>query len=111
LTASWDAAIAGLPADWSDLYVELQLSSTDFVERASVLCVQCNPRRDGQRAALRFRCARVRGYGVAPEMARRCLERCDAERIQGSISILRAISDSKPVQTQGPVWIANGKTI
>lgn len=111
LTASWDHAIAGLPADWSDLYVELQLTSTDFVERAAVLCVQCNPRRDGQRAALRFRCARVRGYGVSPEMARRCLERCDAERIQGSITILRAISDSKPVATQGPVWIANGKTI
>jgi hypothetical protein len=111
LTASWDAAIAGLPADWSDLYVELQLTSTDFVERASVLCVQCNPRRDGQRAALRFRCARVRGYGVSPEMARRCLERCDGERIRGSVSILRAISDSKPVATQGPVWIANGKTI
>jgi hypothetical protein len=111
LTASWDRAVAGLPADWSDLFVELQLTSTDFVERAAVLCVQCNPRRDGKRAALRFRCARVRGYGVSPEMARRCLERCDAERIEGSITILRALSDTKPVATQGPVWIAEGKTI
>jgi hypothetical protein len=111
LTASWDAAIAGLPADWSDLYVELQLTSTDFVERASVLCVQCNPRRDGRRAALRFRCARVRGYGVSPEMARRCLERCDAERIQGSVTILRVISDSRHVATQGPVWLSDGKTL
>lgn len=111
LTASWDRAIAGVPADWSDLYVEVQLTSTDFVERAAVLCVQCNPRRDGKRAALRFRCARVRGYGVSPEMARRCLERCDAERIEGSVSILRVLSDSQPVATQGPVWIANGKTI
>ena len=111
LTTSWDRALAGLPSDWSDLYVELQLTSTDFVERASVLCVQCNPRRDGQRAALRFRCAREHGYGVSPEMARRCLERCDAERIEGSITILRALSDTKPVATQGPVWIAEGKTI
>jgi hypothetical protein len=111
LTASWDRAIAGLPADWSDLYVELQLASTDFVERASVLCVQCNPRRDGKRAALRFRCARVRGYGVAPEMARRCLERCDAERIEGSISVLRVLSDSQHVATQGPVWLVGGKTL
>jgi hypothetical protein len=111
LTASWDRAIAGLPADWSDLYVELQLTSTDFVERASVLCVQCNPRRDGKRAALRFRCARVRGYGVAPEMARRCLERCDAERIEGSISVLRVLSDSQHVATQGPVWLVGGKTL
>jgi hypothetical protein len=73
--------------------------------------VQCNPRRDGKRAALRFRSARVRGYGVSPEMARRCLERCDAEHIEGSVSILRVISDSRPVATQGPVWIADGKTI
>jgi hypothetical protein len=111
LTASWDRAIAGLPADWSDLYVELQLTSTDFIERTSVLCIQCNPRRDGNRAALRFRAARTRGYGVAPEMARRCLERCDSENIQGSVSILRVLSDSQHVGTQGPVWLADGKTL
>jgi hypothetical protein len=44
-------------------------------------------------------------------MARRCLERCDAERIEGAVSVLRVLSDSQPVATQGPVWIANGKTI
>jgi len=111
LTASWDAAVAGLPADWSDLYAELELVSTDFVERGSVLCIQCNPRRDGRRAALRFRCARKSGYGVSPEMARRCLERCDAEDIRGSVSILRVLSGSRHVGTQGPVWLAGGKTI
>jgi hypothetical protein len=111
LTASWDRAIAGLPADWSDIYVEIELLSTDYVERASVLCVQCNPRRDGRRAALRFRCARQRGYGVSPEMARRCLERCDAESIRGTVTVLRAISASRPVATQGPVWLAGGRTI
>jgi hypothetical protein len=111
LTASWDAAVAGLPADWSDLQAELQLISTDFVERASVLCVQCNPRRDGRRAALRFRCARRAGYGVSPEMARRCLERCDSENIRGAVVVLRVISGSRHVATQGPVWLAGGKTI
>ena len=34
LTAAWDAAIASLPPDWSDLFAEIQLTSTDFVERA-----------------------------------------------------------------------------
>jgi hypothetical protein len=111
LTASWDAAVAGLPPDWSDMYVEVQLTSTDFIERASVLMVQCNPRRDGERAALRFRCARVSGYGVSPEMARRCLERCDAERIEGSVVVLRVVSGSRHVATQGPVWLAGGKTL
>jgi hypothetical protein len=111
LTEAWDAAVAGLPADWSDIFVEVQLTSTDFVERASVLMVQCNPRRDGQRAALRFRCARVAGYGVSPEMARRCLARCEAEAIEGSVVVLRAVSGSRHVGTQGPVWLAGGKTL
>ncbi|MGZ4338993.1 MAG: hypothetical protein ACXVQ3_02950 [Gaiellaceae bacterium] len=111
LTEAWDRATAGLPADWSDLYVELRLTSTDFIERGSVLCIQCNPRRDGDRAALRFRCARLQGYGVSAQMARRCLERCDAERITGSIEILRVVSGSRHVGTQGPVWLANGKTL
>jgi hypothetical protein len=111
LTTSWDRAIAGLPADWSDLYLELELLSTDYIERASVLCIQCNPRRDGTRAALRFRCAREKGYGVSPEMARRCLERCDEAGIRGSVQVLRAISGSRLVATQGPVWLAGGRTI
>ena len=111
LVESWDAVVAGLPPDWSDLYVEVELTSTDFVERASVLCIQCNPRRDGSRAALRFRCARQSGYGVSATMARRCLERCDAERIRGSVTALRVLSGSRHVGTQGPVWLASGKTI
>jgi hypothetical protein len=111
LTESWDRAIAGLPADWSDLYVELHLTSTDFIEPAAVLCIQCNPRRDGTRAALRFRVARVQGYGVSPGMARRCLERCDEAQIQGGVSVLRVVSGSRHVATQGPVWLENGKTL
>jgi hypothetical protein len=108
---AWDAALAGLPSDWSDLLCELTLLSTDYVERAAVLCIQMNPRRDGDRAALRFRCARVAGYGISPEMARRCLERCDAEAIRGSVTVLRALSDTRHVATQGPVWQLGGQTV
>jgi hypothetical protein len=111
LVEAWDTALAGLPADWSDMYAEVQLTSTDFIERAAVLMVQANPRRDGNRSALRFRCARSRGYGIAPEMARRCFERCDAEKIRGTISILRVISDSRHVATQGPVWLMSGNVV
>jgi hypothetical protein len=111
LVESWDAAVAGLPADWSDLYCELQLLSTDYIERAAVLCIQMNPLRDGDRAALRFRVAHTAGYGAAPGMVRRCLERCDDESIRGSVSVLRALSDSNLVGTQGPVWLLGGKTV
>ena len=111
LAESWDRVLAALPPDWSDLYCEIDLLSSDYIERAAVLCIQANPRRDGNRAALRFRCARTAGYGVAPEMARRCFERCDAEDIRGSVKLLRALSDTKLVATQGPVWLLEGKTV
>ena len=70
-----------------------------------------NPRRDGTRAAFNFRAARQAGYGVAPGMARRCFERCDEKGIRGSISVLRVLSDTHLVATQGPVWLSGGKTL
>jgi hypothetical protein len=111
LAEGWERELAGLPADWSDLLCELELLSTDYIERAAVLCIQMNPRRDGKRTALRFRAARRAGYGVSPEMARRCLERCEAETIRGTVKVLRVLSDTQLVQTQGPVWIMSGQTV
>ena len=111
LAAAWDAAIAGLPADWSDLYAEVEFTSSDYVEPAAVLCIQMNPRRDGLRPAFRFRAARRAGYGVAPGMARRCFERCDEKDIRGTITALRVLSDTQHAATQGPVWLVGGKTI
>ena len=61
--------------------------------------------------ALRFRCARTFGYGAAPGMAGRCLERCDEEGITGEVEILRALSDTYPVATQGPVWYVGGRAV
>lgn len=111
LVDSWDAALAELPDDWSDVVAEVRLLSTDYVEHAAVLCIQINPRRVGDSATFRFRAAHHAGYGVAPEMARRCFERCDEANIRGSIVVLRALSDTHLVSTQGPVWILDGQTI
>jgi hypothetical protein len=111
LVDSWDAALAELPQDWSDLFAEVQLLSTDYIELAAVLCIQINPRRVGARAAFRFRSAHHAGYGVAPQMARRCFERCDEQNIRGSIAILRVLSDTHLAATQGPVWLLDEQTI
>jgi hypothetical protein len=111
LAESWDELLAELPGDWSDLVAEVRLDSTDYIEHAAVLCIQMNPRRVGDRAAFRFRAAHHAGYGVAPEMARRCLERCDGDNIRGSIELLQVLSDTHLVATQGPVWILDGQTI
>jgi hypothetical protein len=107
----WDELVAGLPPDWSDLYAEVELTSTDHLERAALLLAPVNPARSGGKPAFRFRVARRFGYGASPEMTRRCLERLDQEGIRGEVRIVYALSDTKPVATQGPVWYVGGRTV
>jgi hypothetical protein len=111
LVDAWDAAVAVLPSDWSDAYAEVELRSTDHLERAALLLAPVNPARYGSPAGFRFRVARRFGYGASAAMTRRCLERCDAESITGRLSILRVLSDTHPVATQGPVWHVEGRTV
>ena len=70
-----------------------------------------NPARSGSRLVFTFRCSGRSGYGVSPSMARRCFERLDAEGIVGSTSVVRVLSDTANVDTQGPVWLVGGKTL
>jgi hypothetical protein len=111
LAEAWDAELAKLPDDWSDAYAEVALLSTDYVDRGALLMAPLNPRREGGEPTFRFRSARRFGYGTSPEMVRRCFERCDAEQMRGTVRVLRALSDTDPVQTQGPVWTIAGRTI
>jgi hypothetical protein len=70
-----------------------------------------NARAAGATPGLRFRAARRFGYGAAPEMVRRCLERCDEDGIRGELRVLRVLCDTDPVRTQGPVWYIGGRTV
>ncbi len=110
-TESWDAALAALPSDWSELYCELELTSTDYLERAALLMAPLNPSRYGDTPGFRFRVASHAGYGAAPEMVRRCLERLDEDGILGEIRVLRVLSASNHVATQGPVWYVGGRAV
>lgn len=111
LSGAWADALAALPPDWSDLYAEVRLDSTDFLERAALLLSPLNPARYGGQTGFRFRCARRFGYGTAPQVVARYLERCDEEGITGEIEILHVLSDTVPVATQGPVWHVGGRTV
>jgi hypothetical protein len=111
LAGQWDEAVATLPEDWSDLYAEVELASSDYLERGALLLAPLNPARFGDRPAFRFRVARRFGYGASAQMARRCFERLGAEGIGGALRVLYALSDTKPVYTQGPVWYAGGRVV
>jgi hypothetical protein len=111
LADQWDAEGAGLPADWSDLLCEVQLTSSDHLAGAALRLAPLNPTRVPEHSALRFRVARTFGYGASPEMTRRCFERLDAEGIPGRLIVLHALSDTHNVATQGPVWRVAGKAV
>jgi hypothetical protein len=109
--AAWEDELAVLPSDWSDLYAQVELDSSDYLDRAALLLAPLNPSRYGDTAGFRFRAARQFGYGASGQMAQRCLERLDEEGVRGSIHVLWALSDTRPVQTQGPVWYSGGKSV
>jgi hypothetical protein len=44
-------------------------------------------------------------------MVRRCLSRLGEQEIPGEVRILRSLSDTNPVGTQGPVWYVGGKVV
>lgn len=106
----WDAALAELPEDWTDVYAQVELASSDFLERAALLMGPVNPARYGGAVGFRFRVGSY-GYGAAPEMARRCFERLDEDGIDARVVILHSLADTKPVMTQGPVWYLEGKSV
>ena len=76
-----------------------------------MLLAPLNPARLGEPNALRFRGAHHFGYGASPEMATRCFERCEEDGLTGEVEILRVLSDTNPVGTQGPVWLVDGRVV
>jgi hypothetical protein len=111
LRGQWERRLAPLPADWSDLYAQVSLDSTDYLEPAALLLAPLNPARFGAAATFRFRAAHHFGYGVSPEMAARCFGRCDEQGITGAVEVLHVLSDTQPIGTQGPVWLLGGRTV
>lgn len=111
LAADWDAALAQLPADWSDLLCEVALTSSDHLDPAALLLGPVNPLATPDTLAYRFRVANTFGYGASAGMVRRCLARLDEAGIPGEVRVLRVLSDTHPVGTQGPVWYVGGKAV
>jgi hypothetical protein len=109
--AAWQAELATLPSDWSDAWGEIRFDSTDQVEQAALLCAPLNPARTPDDFGLRFRTARRTGYGASPEMVARSLERLDEHGIPATVEVLRALSETEHVHTQGPVWYVDGKVV
>ena len=111
LTAQWEELAAALPDDWSDLLCRVELTSSDDLPRAALLSAPLNPSRPEREVGFEFRAARTSGYGASPQMVRRCLARMDESGIRGRVEVLRTLSDTRHVSTQGPVWYVGGNVL
>ncbi|MGH3017761.1 MAG: hypothetical protein ACRDLU_05235 [Gaiellaceae bacterium] len=111
LAAAWDELVAGLPEDWSDLLCLVELRSSDELDPAALALAPVNPSRHEGTLGFRFRVARHFGYGAAPGMARRCLERLDEAGTPGRLTLLEAFSDTQPVLTQGPTFVVSDRAV
>ncbi len=111
LDRQWERLVEELPDDWSDLLCRVELASSDDLPRASLLAAPLNPSRPHRELGFDFRVARRFGFGASPQMARRCLARLDEAGVPGSVEILRALSDTSLLGTQGPVWYVGGKVL
>ena len=111
LARQWELLLLELPEDWSDLSAEIEFASSDYLAPGALLLAPVNPARVPDRLAFCFRVARRFGYGASPEMTGRCFERLDADDIRGTVRVLWALSDTRPVYTQGPVWYAGGRAV
>ena len=110
LADAWDALLETVPPDWSDLYCELEVDSSDYLPRAALLGAPLNPSRTPGELALRFRVS-LRGYGTSPSMTRRCFERMDDEGITGRLAVLNGLSEAGYAATLGPVWRIAGRSV
>lgn len=111
LADAWDHLTSRLPEDWSDVYAQVDLDSSDYLEPAALGLAPVNPARYDDSPGFRFRSARRVGYGASPQMVKRCFQRLDETGITGSVQILWALSDTKPVGAQGPVWYVGGRSV
>lgn len=107
----WDTLAGALPPGWSDVLVEFELGSSGDIDRGALLLGPLNPLLQPGAKAFRFRAARSFGYGASIGMTRRSFERLDEQGIGGSIRLVRVMSDSQPVASQGPVWRIGGRSV
>ena len=103
LTEQWDSIMGSVPSDWSSVTLEFELRDAAQSEEAALVLSPLNPwhERDWRSGVFRFRAAHTFGYGAAAGLCRKRLGTLDSLGVQGTLERLSAVSDVRPVSTQG----------
>ena len=93
--ASWDALRRRLPPDWSDLYAEIELDSSDYLDRGALLLAPVNPPAPAGASSFRARAnsratASRPGWPAVPSSA------STTRGSAGALRVLRVLSDTNP---------------
>ena len=107
----WDAALADLPSDWSDLLCEIEIYSSALLDRTALLCAPINPTRAGSRLGVHLPLLGRSGYGVSARWRDAASSGSTTRGSRASTRVLRVLSDTDLVATQGPVWLVGGKML
>jgi len=111
LVAAWDDLLINLSEDWSDLFVEVELSTAEPYHPVALIVSALNPERCDERSSFRFRVGRAFGYGAATSTVSRCLKQLDEHEVEGCLRLLDVLSQRRPFGTQGPVWRLEGRLL
>lgn len=87
LAQQWRQIQAQLPENWAEARLDLTIADPRQARRVAALLGPLTPGSAG--AVMRVFSARG-GAGPSPEQVRRCLERLDAERIEGRLELVSA---------------------
>ena len=93
LVEQWKRVESGLDPRWRDVRLSLRIGTDKERKRAAALLGPAGPGIAG--SAIRFYVTRG-GHGIGPEAARRLLSRIDAERIQGTLTVVSASEAEAP---------------
>lgn len=90
LVAQWDAMVAGLPADWTELELRLVLARSEDAPRAAALLGPLGPGLAGDALHIRITPTGTAG----PSLLRRLLGRLDAEVVGATLELAGEVTST-----------------
>ena len=111
LALARDELVAGLPDDWSDLLVLVELRSSDELAPAALALAPLNPSRHGVRSRSASEWPVASATGRRPRWHVAASSASTSSAFPGALRLLEVLSDTQPVLTQGPTFVVSDRAV